>query len=519
MKRNLFRFLAVATIAVSLLAHGTLSAAHLTGRTLFGITWFSNELIAIDPATGEGRLIGSLGEAAFSYGIAARSGKLYTFDQVTNRIREINPVTGEFSTTIDVGLSGLQGEGDLTFRSDGVGFLVSNLNANAQPVNDLYTFDVTTGTSQRIGSVNVAIDALAFDSAGTLYALGQGDATLYTINTTTAAATAVGALGVDMNSPIAGMAFAPAAPDGTEDIYASIDDRLHLINKNTGAATPVSADVLDFGFGSVSGLVFAPGAASLGNLSTRVAVGTGENVGIGGFIVRGAAAKKVIVRGIGPSLSNVPGVLADPVIELFNAQGISIARNDNWRENQQAEVAASGLQPMNDKESAIVRDLVDGSYTAVLSGANNTTGVGLVEIYDFDLGNGSKLANLSTRGFAQADPNVLIGGVIVSGSASQRVVLRAIGPTLAGSNVQTPLQDPTLELFDANGTSIAINDNWRSDQESEITAAMLAPGDDRESAIVRDLTPAAYTAIVRGAGSATGVALVEIYNVSANSQP
>ena len=516
MKRNLSRYLAVAGAAL-LLTSGGVSAAHLTGRTLFGITWFSNELVAINPATGEARVVGSLGETAFSYGIAARNGKLYTFDQVTNRIREINPVTGKFVSSIAIGVSGLQGEGDLTFRSDGVGFLVSNLNANGQPVNDLYTFDITTGTAVRLGSTGVAIDGLAFDSAGTLYGLGQGDATLYTINTTTGVATAVGALGVDMNNPIAGMAFAPPGPNGTEDIYASIDDRLHIIDKTTGAATPVSTDVLDFGVSSVSGLVFAPGAGALGNVATRLAVGTGENVGIGGFIVRGTPAKKVIIRGIGPSLSNVPGALADPVLELFNAQGVSLAKNDDWKQNQQTDIQASGLAPSNDKESAIVRDLAEGEYTAILSGANESSGVGLVEIYDLDLGNGSRLANLSTRGLVQTDANVLIGGLIVSGSASQRVVLRAIGPTLASRNVQSPLQDPALELFDANGAPIAANDNWRSDQEAEITAAGLAPGDERESAIVRDLPPAAYTAIVRGASTTTGVGLVEIYNVTPTS--
>ena len=517
MKRNLSRFLG-AVFAALLLTTGALPAAHLTGLTLFGITWFSNELVAINPMTGEARVIGSLGATAFSYGIAARDGKLYTFDQVTNRIREINPVTGQFASSIAIGVSGLQGEGDLTFRSDGIGFLVSNLNANGEPVNDLYTFDITTGTSQRIGSTGVAIDGLAFDSAGTLYALGQGDAMLYTINTTSGAATAVGSLGVDMNNPIAGMAFAPPS-NGTEDLYASIDDRLHIINKSTGAATPVSTDVLDFGVSSVSGLVFAPGAAALGNVSTRVAVGTGENVGIGGFIVRGTAPKRVILRGIGPSLNNVPGRLADPVLELFNAQGVSLDSNDDWKQNQQADIQASGLPPANDKEAAIVRDLVEGEYTVVLSGANQTTGVGLVEIYDLALGNGSRLANLATRGNVQTDANVLIGGVIVSGSASQRIVVRAIGPTLSNGGVQSPLQDPTLELFDANGTSIATNDNWRSDQEAEIAATGLAPADEREAAIVRDLTPAEYTAIVRGAADTTGVGLVEIYNVSANSAP
>ena len=518
MKRNILGLYAIATLAF-FCATGLTSAAHLTGKTLFGITLGSNELIAVNPMTGEARSIGSLGETIFAYGVAARDGKLYTFDQVNDRIREINPVTGELSESIDIGVSGLQGEGDLAFRSDGVGFLVSNLNEGSQPVRDLYTFDVVTGTSVRIGSLNVGIDALAFDSAGTLYGLGQRDGTLYTIDTTTATATAVGPLGVDKESPIAGMAFAPPAPDGTEDIYAAIDDRLHLIDKNTGAATPVSEDVLDFGFSSVSGLVFAPGAAALANVSSRVKVGTGENVGIGGFIVRGSGLKKVILRGIGPSLSNVPGALEDPVLELFNAQGVSLARNDDWRDSQEEQIQNSGVAPSNNKESAIVQDLPEGAYTAVLMGANGTTGVGLVEIYDLELGSGSELANLSTRGSVETGESVLIGGVIVSGSASQRIVLRAIGPSLNDEGVQDALQNPTLELFDANGTSIAFNNDWRSDQETEISDTGLAPEDNRESAIVRDLAPAPYTAVVRGVGETMGIGLVEIYNLDANDTP
>ena len=521
MKNKLLRQLAIA-LMVFFCAAGLARSAHLSGLTLFGITWFSNELIVIDPATGTARSVGSLGETVFAYGIAARDGKLYTFDQVNNRIREINLVTGGLTSEIDVGLSGLAGEGDLTFRSsDGVGFLVSNLNDAAQPTMDLYTFDVVTRTSLKIGTLNVAIDALAFDSGGTLYGLGQGDATLYTINTTTALATAVGTLGIDMNSPISGMTFAPTAPNGTEDLYASIDDRLFIINKNTGAATPVSTDVLDFGFSSVSGLVFAPGAGTLGNISTRAFVGTGDNVTIGGLIVRGTPAKRVLFRGIGPSISGtVAGSLQNPVLELFNSAGVSLETNDNWQQSaQQSEIAASGLAPTDAKEAAILRSLPEGNFTVVLSGADNTTGVGVVEAYDLELGGTAKLVNLATRGQVQTGERVLIGGLIISGSASQRMVLRAIGPSLANSNVPGPLQDPTLELVDANGVRVAFNDNWRTDQEADITASGLAPTDDRESAIVRDLAPADYTAIVRGAGDTTGIGLVETYNLSANSTP
>ena len=529
MKRKLSRILAGALVAL-FATGGPLGATHLTGLTLYGVTMFRNELVAVNPATGAATLIGSLGETSLPYGIAARRGRLYTFDQVNNRIREFNKISGKFRRSIDIGVSGLKGEGDLAFRpSDGVGFLVSALDSGNQPVNDFYTFTITdssnVGTSVRLGSTGVAIDALAFNSQGTLYALGQGDGMLYTIDTSTGAATPVGALGVPVNSPIAGMAIAPANGQGVEEIYASIDDRLYIINPATGAARTVSADVLNFGpfFSSVSGLAFAPGAGTLGNMSGRLAVGTDEKVGIGGFIISGTPDKKVVVRGIGPSLAqrNLSGVLADPVLELFNAQGQSIARNDDFDSSpDKAEITALGLAPGNSKESAILRTLPAGAYTAILSGANRTTGIGLVEIYDGDLGSGSRLANLSTRGFVQPGDNTLIGGIIVSGSASQRVVARAIGPSLAsrGLPAASVLADPNLEVFDANGTSIKSNDNYMMDPDAaEIASQGLAPNNPLEAATILTLSPAGYTVVVRGADTGTGIALVETFNLNTDS--
>ncbi len=189
-----------------------------------------------------------------------------------------------------------------------------------------------------------------------------------------------------------------------------------------------------------------------------------------------------------------------------------IASNDNWRSDQEAEIIATLLPPSEDLESAIVATLPANSsaYTAIVRGANDETGIGLVEVYDLDQTVDSKLANISTRGFVQTDDNVLIGGLIVLGQDPLQVVLRAIGPSLP---VAGALGDPTLELHDSNGTVLAFNDNWRSDQEAEIIATGLPPTDDLESAIIRDLTPSTYTAIVRGVSNTTGVALVEAYGL------
>jgi len=257
-----------------------------------------------------------------------------------------------------------------------------------------------------------------------------------------------------------------------------------------------------------------PSGSLLGNISTRLRVETADNVLIGGFVITGTQPKKVIVRAIGPSLSSFfSGVLANPVLELRDSLGGLIRSNDNWRSDQEAEIIATGIPPSNDLESAIVATLPANSsaYTAIVRGANNGTGIGAVEAYDLDRTVDSKLANISTRGFVQTGDNVLIGGLIVLGQNPLRVIVRAIGPSLP---VPGALANPTLELHDGNGALIASNDNWRSDQEAEIIATGIPPVNDMESAIVRNLAPGNYTAIVRGVNNTTGVALVEAYGLN-----
>jgi len=256
----------------------------------------------------------------------------------------------------------------------------------------------------------------------------------------------------------------------------------------------------------------APAPPNLGNISTRLNVGTGDNALIGGFIITGTGDKNVIVRAIGPSLgtAGVAGALADPILELHDGTGAIIASNDNWKDTQQDEIIATTVPPTDDKESAIVRRLTPGSYTAIVRGKGNGTGVGLVEAYGLD--GTAKLANISTRGFVQAGDNVMIGGFIVLNTGvPTSVIVRAIGPSLAG--VPNALADPTLELHDPNGALVASNDNWKDTQEAEIVATTVPPTNDKESAIVQTLNTGAYTAIVRGKNDTTGVALVEAYNL------
>ncbi|MEO8439745.1 MAG: SGNH/GDSL hydrolase family protein [Spartobacteria bacterium] len=288
------------------------------------------------------------------------------------------------------------------------------------------------------------------------------------------------------------------------DEYLFWDD----IHPTTAGHYQIAAAAFDLLSGTAE-----PPAQSL-NLSARLDVGTGEDVLIGGLIVEGTEAKQVIVRGIGPSLtgSGIVIPLADPMLELYQ-DGTLIMSNDNWQDTQQGEVEATGLQPTDDLESAIVATLDPGSYTVILSGQSGGTGIGLVEVYDIASGAASTLANTSTRGFVQTGDDVLIGGFIVGNGGSDTVVVRAIGPSLAAAGVANPLADPTLDLYDANGATVLSDDNWRDSQESLIQSTGLAPTDDAEAALIRSLEPGSYTAVVRGKDGGTGVALVEVYNL------
>jgi hypothetical protein len=252
----------------------------------------------------------------------------------------------------------------------------------------------------------------------------------------------------------------------------------------------------------------------LANISTRLAVGTGDNVVIIGFIVTGTQPKRIVVRGLGPLLP-VSENLADPTLELHEPSG-GVVVNDNWKDTQQSALEAA-IPPTNDYESAIVKSLTPGNYTVVLAGKGGTTGVGLLEVYDLDLTVDSKLANISARGFVGQGDDVLIGGTIVLGNGTTTVVFRAIGPSLAGApyNIPNALQDTTLELHDGQGGLIAFNDNWKESQDGGASIpANLQPSDPREAAILRQLSPGAYTAIVRGKGNTTGIGLIEAYQIN-----
>ncbi|MBA3962947.1 MAG: CRTAC1 family protein [Chthoniobacterales bacterium] len=277
-----------------------------------------------------------------------------------------------------------------------------------------------------------------------------------------------------------------------------------------------------------------PPSGTLRNISTRVDVQSGNNVAIAGFIVTGGTAdKKTLIRVRGPSLTEngLPAseLLADPMLELHLPDG-TVVSNNNWKARQEAAILQTGYAPTNDLESAIYATLppldpsVPGSgvYTAVVTSHDGGTGIALVEVYDVDTEGASlsQLANISTRGFVGTGDNVLIGGFIVGTESSDApVLMRALGPSLSDidPNITDALQDPTLELRDANGTLITSNDNWKecgaTGCQDAIQNTGLAPTNDKEAAILRDLPAGIYTTIMQGAGSTSGVGLVEVYRL------
>jgi hypothetical protein len=347
---------------------------------------------------------------------------------------------------------------------------------------------------------------------------------------------------LDQTQTIQAVPLSAIVPAGTSELVMEVftpsgqdAGNLFFIGSNAAAqsapsyvsgsqcGTPVPTDPAALGFPNmhivfnVHGSCPPPGPAKALNISTRLKAGPGDNAMIGGFIIQGSESKTVVLRGIGPSLSNsgISGALIDPVLSLYTGNGSLFWFDDNWRDSQQDQIQATGLQPSDDLEAATIQTLQAGPYTAVLAEKNQIPGVGLVEIYDVDPTAASHLANISTRGLVDTGDNVMIGGFILSGTQDARLAIRGIGPSLAGSGLSNVLADPTLELHDSNGTTLIANDNWQDDPSSaaQLSANGLAPQNDLESGIFTTLSPGTYTAILAGKNGGTGIGLVEVYNL------
>jgi subtilisin family serine protease len=259
-------------------------------------------------------------------------------------------------------------------------------------------------------------------------------------------------------------------------------------------------------------------AAQAVNLSTRMRVQTGDNVGIGGFIITGTVPKHVLLRAIGPSITGLPGVLANPMLELHGPAGFSTITNNNWQDDpvQMAAILATGLAPTNNLEAAIDATLAPGAYTGIVRKEGDVAdATALIEVYDLSQAIPAKLANISTRALVGTGNDIVIAGFILgNGSGVTRIVIRGIGGSLTVFGVPNALANPTLELRDNNGAVLASNDNWQDDpaQAAELTAAGLAPTNASESGIALTLGPGQYTALLAGQGSTSGVGVIEVYD-------
>lgn len=279
--------------------------------------------------------------------------------------------------------------------------------------------------------------------------------------------------------------------------------------------------------GLVSGPVFAgatpaPPSSSgpyIGNIHTRILAKTGDDVIVTEFVVQGTGTEYMILRGIGPTLGDlgVPGALQDPTMRLFDASGRVLDSNDNWVDSpDKDEIVATGLAPAHDSESAIVHTFAPGLYTVVVRGVRRTTGVALPEVYRLSTSDETTaISGIGTRGRVSTGDHVIVSGVDILGTDRLPVLVRALGPSLADFGISRALADPALDLYDANGTLIASNDNWKDTQQAEIEATGLAPDNDLESATILTAAPGAYTAVVRGVNDITGTGFVQFYSLHA----
>lgn len=413
---------------------------------------------------------------------ATPDGTLYVTDSANQTIRKITPA-GEVTTF--AGKPGSRGSADGTGNTARFHLGESN------------------GCYANCGGGGFAVSkitgGIAVDSTGNVFVADS-------LNHTVRKITPAGVV-----TTIAGLAGTPGTADGTGS-GARFNQPNGLIVD--GAGYVYLADTLN----STIRVGGPTAVAQSQNISTRGRVQVSDGALIAGFIVTGSVPKKVAVRALGPTLANfnVAGFLPDPTLELRDSAGGQLVANDNWMEAASAEeVQAAGLAPANRVESAFVISLAPNqTYTAIVRGNGTDAGVALVEVYDLNPAADSLLANLSSRALVASGSDVMIGGFILAGgSGSDKVVVRALGPSLAQFGISNPLPDPTLQLHNGNGALVASNDDWKDSDQAGIQSTGLAPSHTFESAIVSTFAPGNYTAIVAGKNADAGIGLVEIYNL------
>ncbi len=491
----------------------------------------SGEIFTFDPGDATGAVLASPGGTNRVAGLAFDTGgRLYATiqpagsgnpnDTAEGRLLELEPTTGELLAD-----RGVITVGGMNIRIADISFQPGTniLYGSRAGTGEIYTINTATAEATLLGaSCAQKIGGLAFSGDGVLYATvitALNDNALLRLDPSTGACIESTQLDLFYD----GLGVDPR--DGT--LYACKSDSSQIFRFSVPVTTE---ELVGSAAGNCTDLTFAGERTNLRNISGRAAVGTGDDVVIAGMIIRERIetetripdvppVKSVVFRGIGPSLNAaglpLPGLLLDPVLEIYDGDGALIAMNDNWRDSQETELEETGLAPAANEEAAILVTLAaEMNYTAILRGKNDTVGIGLVEAYDIDLfEKDSNLVNISVRALVGGDDDVLIGGFIVRGDIPTSILLRALGGSLTTAGVANALPDPLLELYDANGNSVASNDDWvDSPDAGDIIGTGLAPLDSRESAILFRTAFDTYTALVRGK-SETGVALVEVYEI------
>ena len=450
--------------------------------------------------------------------LPATAGALTVSDSpsIRNNLFINNLVNGDFSTGDDKGT---------LFVDDDPLFHAAPSNLRLRPTSpakgagsatDAPTVDfdgVTRPATPSIGAFEASLVATFTTLTSSQNPSPPGEPVTFTADVDTAANDTVGGT-VTFKDGAAVLCNAVALSNGTAQCPAgSLSTATHLITAEYGGNSIYAASV-----SPILSQTVTANPSRLANISTRAQVQTGLNVMIGGFVISGPTSKTIVIRAIGPSLANfgVTGALANPQLQLVrSSDNATIATNDDWATHPNAaQVQASGFAPGHPLESALYISLPAGAYTAIVSGVNGATGLGLVEVYEVGQSEAT-LINISTRAVVQTGFDVMIGGFIIQGVGSQTVVVRAIGPSLASFGVSGALQDPSMQLVRLSDNAVlGSNDNWQSaPNAAQIQSAGLAPGHPLESAIMLTLPPGAYTAIVSGVNATSGVGLVEVYKV------
>jgi subtilisin family serine protease len=421
--------------------------------------------------------------------------------------------------------------------------------------------DGDTGHPREGGAIEIGPNGVFgwADADGTTYS-GQFDQSAFTGVSTDGATVIQGArtsddpnLVVKLNGPIVGTA------DGRVSVVVGSDAQMLLVVSGTGQDVSLTGRVSDgsFELSDPAGRIFSgsielidsvawgvidngseqvdfvlTGSDSLpderlANISTRGVIGVGGEVMIAGLVVEGAATSRVLVRGVGPGLSQfeLTGFASATELVLRNGN-LDIGYNRGWRSDPQTpdlqgifdDVGAFPL--LSDLgDSALVADLEPGVYTAALRNPDEAGGIGLLEVYDSLNADQVRLVNLSTRGVAGLGDRALIAGFVLNEMVPRRVLVRAIGPGLDGFSVQGRMDDPEITLF-ADDVAIANNDNWNSSPDSELieslgeaVGAFALSEDSADAALVRYLGPGRFTVQLEPADGQEGIALVEIYMI------